>query len=256
MQLKMPFELAAAYKSPSQQARIVSEGWGRENLYCTRCESPRLEASPPNTRVVDFICPRCDGCFQLKSQSHPFSLKICDAAYEGMRRAIEENTAPHLFALHYDRLHWTVRSLVFIPSFALTLSSLERRKPLGPSARRRGWVGCNILLVNIPIDARIKLVSDGVPISPALVRRQYRRFQSLEGVPHETRGWTLDVLRVVRSLGKTEFSLAEVYRQSDHLQRLHPDNRHVREKIRQQLQRLRDLGVLHFAGSGEYVVRA
>jgi type II restriction enzyme len=169
-----------------------------------------------------------------------------------MRRAIEENTAPHLFALHYDRLHWTVQSLVFIPSFALTLSSLERRKPLGPSARRKGWVGCNILLANIPTDTRIQLVSDGVPVRPAIVRHQYRRFQPLERAPHEARGWTLDVLGVVRSLGKSEFSLGEVYRQSGHLQRLHPDNRHVREKIRQQLQRLRDLGVLQFVGSGKY----
>jgi type II restriction enzyme len=252
----MPFELAAAYKSPSQRARIISEGWGRENLYCTRCTSPKLQSAAPNTRAVDFICPQCDGSFQLKCQSHPFARKICDAAYDVMRRAIEKNTTPHLFALHYDRLYWTVQSLVFIPSFALTLSSLERRKPLGPSARRAGWVGCNILLANIPMDARIPLVSDGVPLSPAVVRRQYRRFLPLEQIPHETRGWTLDVLAVVRSLGKTEFSLGEVYGQADRLQQLHPDNRHVREKIRQQLQRLRDLDVLQFAGSGRYLLRA
>ena len=32
----------------------------------------------------------------------------------------------------------------------------------------------------------------------------------------------------------------------------YPDNRHVREKLRQQLQRLRDLGLIAFLGSGHY----
>ncbi|MBZ5564268.1 MAG: hypothetical protein LAP13_17830 [Acidobacteriia bacterium] len=34
--------------------------------------------------------------------------------------------------------------------------------------------------------------------------------------------------------------------------RLHPDNLHVRDKIRQQLQRLRDLGLVEFLGGGKY----
>ena len=31
-----------------------------------------------------------------------------------------------------------------------------------------------------------------------------------------------------------------------------PENRHVREKLRQQLQRLRDLGLVLFLGAGRY----
>lgn len=69
------------------------------------------------------------------------------------------------------------------------------------------------------------------------------------------RGWTLDVLNAVRSLGKTEFDLAEVYKSDGKLAKLHPANRHVREKIRQQLQVLRDLGLLEFLGDGEYRLR-
>jgi len=45
--------------------------------------------------------------------------------------------------------------LIFIPDFSFTLSAVERRKPLPSTARRAGWVGCNILLDRIPIDARI-----------------------------------------------------------------------------------------------------
>src|SRR5689334_18268555 len=36
------------------------------------------------------------------------------------------------------------------------------------------------------------------------------------------------------------------------LAKLHPDNRHVRDKIRQQLQVLRGLGLLEFLGAGSY----
>jgi len=52
----------------------------------------------------------------------------------------------------------------------------------------------------------------------------------------EKRGWTLDVLQVVQSLGKMEFTLGEVYAHAGSLAKLHPQNRHVRDKIRQQLQ--------------------
>jgi hypothetical protein len=36
------------------------------------------------------------------------------------------------------------------------------------------------------------------------------------------------------------------------LEDLHPANRHVRDKIRQQLQVLRDLGLIEFLGRGGY----
>jgi type II restriction enzyme len=62
-------------------------------------------------------------------------------------------------------------------------------------------------------------------------------------------------LNVVRSLGKAEFSLADVYAFESKLARLHPNNRHVRPKIRQQLQVLRDLGLLQFLGGGDYRLR-
>lgn len=32
----------------------------------------------------------------------------------------------------------------------------------------------------------------------------------------------------------------------------YPENRHVREKLRQQMQRLRDLGLVLFVGGGRY----
>ena len=70
--------------------------------------------------------------------------------------------------------------------------------------------------------------------------------------PPSLRGWTLDVLNAVRKLEKQRFSLQELYRLEEFLQQLHPHNRNVRAKIRQQLQVLRDLGMLAFTGPGSY----
>ena len=78
----------------------------------------------------------------------------------------------------------------------------------------------------------------------------------MEGLPHDRRGWTLDVLNVVRSLGRDRFTLADVYARSSVLQKMYPQNQHIREKIRQQLQRIRDMGLIEFAGGGQYVLKA
>jgi len=68
-------------------------------------------------------------------------------------------------------------------------------------------------------------------------------------------GWTRDVLDVVDSLQKKRFTLDEVYESEHKLAKKHPANHFVREKIRQQLQVLRKLGVLAFLGDGQYRLR-
>ncbi len=211
--------------------------------------------SAVNTRVVDFVCPSCAAAFQLKSQAHAFSRRIVDSAYEPMRQAVEKAKTPHFLILHYSPLLWRVMSLALIPSFALTISCLEKRKPLALTARRSGWIGCNILLFKIPPDARISLIADGSLVDPTAVRRQFDKLRPLQEIPHERRGWTLDVLNIIRSLDKSEFRLDEIYARSDELRNLHPHNLHIREKIRQQLQQLRDMGLVKFLGSGRYLAK-
>ena len=202
--------------------------------------------------AVDYFCPACKSPFQLKSQSKPLGSRIVDAAYSEMKRAILEDRTPNLFVLHYDLDTWAVRTVLLVPHFAFALSAVERRKPLASTARRAGWVGCNILLEKIPVHARIPVVSEGSPHTPREVRGSYARLRPLEKLQAEKRGWTLDVLQVVQSLDKLEFTLADVYVHTDALAKLHPNNAHVRDKIRQQLQVLRDLGLLSFLGSSSY----
>lgn len=255
MELSLPSVGLEGYKSNCQRARIGTEAWGASHLFCPSCESPRLRQARPNTAAVDFTCPECDARFQLKSQSKAIRNKIVDAAFSEMRRAIIQDRTPNLFVLHYDLPTWAVRTALLIPHFAFALSAIERRKPLAPTARRAGWVGCNILLSAIPPAAQIPVVLDGVARTAFEVRRDYERVRPLETLKTETRGWTLDVLRVIQSLGRAEFDLCDAYAHSVALSRLHPRNRHVHEKIRQQLQVLRNMGILSFLGSGSYRLR-
>jgi type II restriction enzyme len=52
------------------------------------------------------------------------------------------------------------------------------------------------------------------------------------------------------SAATREFTNEDVYAFARELEKLHPDNRHIRDKIRQQLQVLRDAGLLIHVGSG------
>src|SRR5919201_6479521 len=120
MRIDMPSEMASAYNSPSQRARVVSESWAAENLYCPCCEADRLQASRANTKVLDYTCLRCRSPFQLKASRAPFAKRVLDGAYTALRDAILSNNTPSLFLLQYDRDRWIVRSLTLIPWFALT----------------------------------------------------------------------------------------------------------------------------------------
>jgi type II restriction enzyme len=253
--LRLPSAGLNRYKSASQRARVGTESWGATNFFCPACKSPTLRPLAHGTAAIDYFCPSCDSTFQLKSQCKPLGSKITDAAYSEMKRAILEDRTPNLYVLHYDLAAWSVRTLILIPSFAFTLSAVECRKPLAPTARRAGWVGCNIVLDKIPVSARIPIIQEGNVRPRQTVRDAYERLRPLEKLQAEKRGWTLDVLQVVQSLNRKEFSLQDAYARADALAKLHPANRHVRDKIRQQLQILRDLDLIEFLGRGEYRLR-
>jgi len=251
MHLALP-EPPPHYKSPQQRARAVTEGWGETNLYCAHCNSDHLNRLKANTAAIDFDCPKCNALFQLKGRKQPIGGTLTDAAYDKMREAILTGRTPNLLALHYDSPTWRVKNLILIPHFAFSLAAVKKRPPLSARAKRHGWVGCNIILSNIPQDARIPIISEGIISEASSVRRWYQRLQPLAEIPLEQRGWTLDVLNGIRTLGESEFSLSEVYAQEERLARLHPHNHNIRPKIRQQLQILRDLGFLEFLGGGVY----
>ncbi len=65
-------------------------------------------------------------------------------------------------------------------------------------------------------------------------------------------GWRKTVFDVVDAIPTHEFALADVYLAVPELRAQYPDNTHIEPKIRQQLQGLRDMGLLKFLGGGKY----
>lgn len=252
MDLNLPVELAKRYKSASQRARIVTEAWAAGNLYCPACTSRAIHQTQVNTEAVDFVCPKCAAPFQLKSTRNSIGRKITDAGYDSMIRALQKDCLPHLLVLQYDNVAWGVKNLLLVPSFMMSASAIQARRPLSKSARRAGWVGCNIVLDQVPPEGRIPMVSKGSVLPSAKVREHFNKLRVLQRLPVESRGWTLDVLTTLRNMGKMTFALADVYSFEELLGNLHPHNQNVRAKIRQQLQVIRDLGYLEFQGRGVY----
>jgi type II restriction enzyme len=180
--------------------------------------------------------------------------KIPDAGYESMLRAIRSDRVPNLLVLQYSG-DWAVKNLLLVPKVFFSETIIEKRPPLSSKARRAGWVGCNILLDRIPRDGKIPVVTNGSTVAEQKVREEFSRIRKLAEVPPTVRGWTLDVLAAVRKLSKARFSLQELYELESYLRSLHPRNRNVRPKIRQQLQVLRNLGLIEFRSPGNYAVR-
>lgn len=244
MNLSMTADLAAAYKSGSQQTRVVTESWGENNLFCPNCTSPKLSRLSNNTKASDYSCPSCGFRYQLKGQRTRIGKSVSDGAYAAMMDAIRNDKTPNFYFLHYDLATWSIRNLLLVPSFAFPPSAVIKRKPLSATARRAGWVGCNIALTQIPADAKIPVVKETTILPATEVRERFKRVKPLSQIKATERGWTLDVLNAVRHLGKTEFTTADAYSFIRELEALHPVNRHVKDKIRQQLQVLRDMNLL------------
>ena len=141
---------------------------------------------------------------------------------------------------------------MFIPKHFFVPGIIEKRKPLSEHARRAGWVGCNILIENIPVQGRVAIVKDGSICDVQTVLAQVNQGKRLEVSDLHARGWLLDVLHCINSIPTTDFSLAEVYLFTDILSAKHPKNYNVQAKIRQQLQLLRDLGFVEFIARGKY----
>lgn len=64
--------------------------------------------------------------------------------------------------------------------------------------------------------------------------------------------WEKDVFECLLKINNDIFSLNEIYTFESDFQKRHPNNRNIQAKIRQQLQYLRDVGLLEFLQPGTY----
>jgi type II restriction enzyme len=147
-----------------------------------------------------------------------------------------------------------VNDVTALHSVFVTPAILEKRPPLAPTARRAGWIGCNLLLSRVPPEGQISLVCDGVATSKAEARRLYAQSKRLEELKPKERGWIALVLAFVRRIGKEHFTIKDLLLFEKEMHAIYPNNSHIREKIRQQLQVLIRLGYLDRTSPGEFRV--
>lgn len=255
--MKLGFdEIQSAYTSGSQSARVWTESWVRSWAYCPHCGKANLDSFPNNSKLADFHCVTCSEEFELKSQRGRFGAKVLDGEFNTKCERLAASNNPNLLLMNYDLKSLAVVNLFIVPKHFFVREIIEQRKPLAPTARRAGWIGSRILLDRVPASGKIHIVQNSVIRPKEVVLEEWQKTLFLRKESPETRGWLLDVMRCVESLGRRDFTLDEVYGFERKLSELYPGNQNVRPKIRQQLQYLRDRGFIEFVSRGNYCLRS
>lgn len=252
METSLNAQLADGYHSKSQIARVLTESWTAMHMYCPVCGWPTISKFPNNKAVADFYCPNCKNQFEQKSKNGAFGNKIADGAYNTFLQRINSNDNPDFLLMSYSLEKMKVEDMFFVPKHFFVPEVVEKRKPLAENARRAGWVGCNILLDNIPIQGRIPIIHNGIILDKENVLNQVKWAQKFKTENVLARSWLMDILHCVNAIDSPIFTLDRMYFFEKELARKHPNNNNIRAKIRQQLQLLRDQGIIAFLGNGRY----
>jgi len=251
MNIALNTNLAEGYRSNSQIARILTENWVLNNSYCPSCGNISLQEFGNNKPVADFYCEKCKEEFELKSKSGKMSNTITDGAYSTMIERINSDNNPNFFFLTYTK-QWTINDFLIIPKQFFTPEIIIQRPPLSNTARRAGWVGCNIDISKVTELGKVFLVKNTQIIDSKIVNESFNKTLFLRTKSKETKGWILDIMNCIDAIHKESFSLDEIYKFEKKLKEKYPNNNFIKDKIRQQLQILRDKGIVEFIGRGKY----
>jgi hypothetical protein len=126
----------------------------------------------------------------------------------------------------------------------------------GSSPRPQLWTAADLNELREPIEtlraalSRITTLRDAAIEAPPRVRLQRRQLARLI---ESFSGWLQLTMEGVSRIPSETFTMNDVFTACAPLAKSRfPENRHVREKLRQQMQRLRDLGLILFLGGGRY----
>ena len=175
MDLSFETTIADKYSSQPQKIRVLSEHWVDNQAYCPNCGYLDIDKYGNNRPVADFFCSNCNEDYELKSKKGPISTKIVNGAYRTMIERLQERHNPNLFLLNYDLQSLQVLNFLVIPKHFFVPDIIEKRNPLSQTARRAGWVGCNILLQNIPESGKIFFVKNKAVEPKAKVLAEWQK---------------------------------------------------------------------------------
>ncbi|XTB04985.1 restriction endonuclease [Treponema denticola] len=250
---RFDISLIKKYHSKSQIVRVLTEDWVLRNFNCPICGKLKIEAYPNNYPAGDFFCKNCKSDFELKSKesiSGKLPNIITDGAYKTMIERITSYRNPNFLFLTYK--DYEVSNFILIPNHFFTPSIILKRKPLSNTAKRAGWIGCNIDISKIPDAGKIFIIKDQIETDSKEIINKYAKIKSLKKTNIESRGWLLDIIACIEKINTEEFSLSQIYAFENELKLKHPENNFINDKIRQQLQYLRDKGFIKFLERGNY----
>ncbi|MCR4334716.1 MAG: restriction endonuclease [Patescibacteria group bacterium] len=255
MNLFFDTKIANKYTSLSQKMRVLTEYWVDNEIFCPSCGSSKIYNYENNRPVADFYCKKCSEDFELKSKKGKIGKTIPAGAYSKMIERINSSTKPNFFFMGYlESLY--VNDFFVVPKHFFVSEIIEKRNPLKNTARRAGWIGSNILFSKIPKAGQIFYIEDGKEVSKKQVLEKWQKTIFLKKIKKaDAKGWILDIMNCIDSLNKKEFTLQEIYIFEDDLRIIHTNNKHIKDKIRQQLQFLRNKKYLDFVGQGRYKLK-
>lgn len=130
------------------------------------------------------------------------------------------------------------------------------REGFGASPAPQRWTLADLESMRGPIEAFRAAIPKAASLKSASIstppRIQLKQTQ-IDRLAAELPGWMQLTLEGVIRIPNDDFTLQQVYDVCMPLAaKAYPENQHPKQKLRQQLQRLRDMGVVSFLGKGSY----
>ena len=110
----------------------------------------------------------------------------------------------------------------------------------------------NIIFKRIISGTFWKVVKNSKILKKENVHAKWKGTEFLKKKKGESKGWILDIMNCVDAIQKDSFSFSDIYKFEKELKEKYPNNNFIKDKIRQQLQLLRDKGLLEFMSRGKY----
>jgi len=115
MILNLNKQIAVDYKSLSQKARVLTENWVGNQIFCPNCGCLKINKYPNGQPVADFYCSNCKEEYELKSKQNVIGTKVVDGAYRTMIERLTGGNNPNLFLLSYNRGELKVNNFFVVP---------------------------------------------------------------------------------------------------------------------------------------------
>jgi len=105
------------------------------------------------------------------------------------------------------------------------------------------------IIQNIPKEKRIKFPK--IETDEAIDEKEIYT-GGVDTILNSLSGWRKDTFKCLLKIKNDNFKLKDVYEFERYLTKLYPGNSRIKDKLRQQLQELRDIGLIKFVKRGEY----